>query len=152
MMTSIRQWMQTPANRTKKNIILAAGLVIALLLFWYGINRVANFLHDVNYKYQQNKDREAANKSEANASQHEINANVAANNQKELEKDEQTIQRQRADQQKVLDADKRQSKDTRDAYNRARTKVPANRNGDDGIDDDRLRSDSNRAAAAFNGQ
>lgn len=150
--TYILQWMNNPANRTKKQMAFAVLLLVGLLVSCYTVNRVLVWLHDVNYQYQQNKDKDAANRSESNANQHEANANTAANNLKELEKDEQTIKNQQADQQKILANDKQKAANTRERLNDTLHTVPANRIGNDGIDDDQLRSDSNAARSAFNGQ
>jgi preprotein translocase subunit SecF len=136
-----------------RNYILA-GLVIlvvlGMLLFFYGTSRFINYLHDVNYQHQQNKDKTAANTAEVNANTHEANANQAANNRQELEKDEKTINQEQANQQKILATSKRKTASTRKQLDAALDEKPASRSGNDGMSDDQLRADSDRAAAAIN--
>ncbi len=147
----IKEWITNPANRGKVTIggvILL--LIIGFLVMWYGIDKFTNWLHDINYNAQQTADKDAANKAEANANKHETNANTAENQQKELEKDEQNINNQRTEQNKIIATDKEGSKATRDRLDKALHKSPANRAGGDGLSDDQLRADSDRAAADFN--
>ena len=139
--------------------MIGAGIILAGIILFYGISKLVNWLHDVNYQHQQTVDKTEGNNAEANANtfennanQHEANANALGNKQKELEKDEQKIKQERADKQKILANSKQQSKNTRDALDKSLNQTVPNRDGDDGTDDDQLRSDSNTAATAFNGK
>lgn len=133
-----------------RKLILAAGIIIGILLMWYGVSKFIDWLHDVNYEHQQDADKTAANNAEANANTHEADANRAADNRKELEQNENTIRNERTNQQGILTNSKQQADRTRDRLNEAlNTSVPVRDPATD-PDDDQLRSDSDAARSAFN--
>jgi hypothetical protein len=150
ILASVKKWWTVPQNR--KVTYIVGGSILVLIILWVGIVKISNWLHDVNYQHQQDKDKTIANQAETNANLHEVNANVAANTRKELEQHEANINQQQADQKKKLDTDRKQSENTRANLNTAlNTRLP-DRNDNSGLDDDQLRSDSNAARSAFNGQ
>lgn len=143
------QWMNNPANKTKKYIAIAVLVILCLLVVWWIYSSVTDWLHDVNYNTQQTADKTAANKAAVNATQHETNANVASDKQKELEQDEINIKRQQDEQRQRVDKSTKQSKNTRDRLDSTLRQGLPDRSTDAGLSDDQLRADSDAAARTF---
>lgn len=144
----IQEWLQIPKNKNK--VIIAVVSIITILIFIYGIYKIIDWWHDVQYQNTLNENKKTAANHETNANQHIANANMSAVNLKELEENEKIIIQKQTDQQKTLANSAQSSKHTRDKLHQAlNTSVP-NRAGNDGTNDNQLRTDANRAAAAIN--
>lgn len=148
-MNSTKQWIQQNSQTLKKVGIIVA-VVLGIILIFVGLNSLIDIVHDWNYNRQQNNYNKQATQSETNANLHEANANTAANNIKELEKDENIIKSKQTEQNTKVSAAANKSTSTRENLNRALNQTVPNRAGDDGTDDDQLRTDSATAERAIN--